>query len=69
MRERAIKQGRWTDRTARQDRLWAEFHWVLDGEVGEDPVGQRRAYEEEENAFVWRERDYEERESKPGEYF
>ena len=41
---RAIKGLRWTDGTIRQDRLWAEFHWVLDGEVVDDPLKQRRAF-------------------------
>ncbi len=28
-REQERKAGRWLDGTARQDRMWAEFHWVL----------------------------------------
>jgi hypothetical protein len=46
MRSRAVRGGRWSDGTPRQDRLWAEFHWVLDGGVEEDPVGQKRAFSE-----------------------
>jgi hypothetical protein len=44
-RTRAIRRGTWTDGTMRQNRLWAEFHWVLDGEVETDPREQRRAHE------------------------
>jgi hypothetical protein len=29
-RTQEIKAGRWTDGTLKMDRLWAEFHWVLD---------------------------------------
>jgi hypothetical protein len=46
MRSRAVQGGRWSDGTARQDRLWVEFHWVLDEEVEEDPVGQKTAFSE-----------------------
>lgn len=45
MRSRAVKGGRWTDGTVRQGRLWAEFHWVLDGEVSGDPLEQKRAFQ------------------------
>lgn len=44
MRSRAIKAGRWTDGTARQDRLWEEFFWVLDGVVEGPPLDQKRAF-------------------------
>lgn len=44
MRSREVKAGRWTDGTVRQDGLWAEFYWVLDGEVDDEPLMQKRAF-------------------------
>lgn len=54
LRERAIKRGRWTDGTLRQYHLWDEFHWVLDGNVEDDPLQQNRAYEKP--VFEWEKR-------------
>jgi hypothetical protein len=68
MRERAVKGGRWTDGTFRQDRLWAGLHFVLSGQDDEDPLGQVRAHEEPP-VYEWKERDYNRRDSKPSMYF
>jgi len=44
MRSRVFKGGKWTDGTVRQDKFWVKFYWILDGEVVDDPLLQKRAF-------------------------
>jgi hypothetical protein len=38
------KAGRWTDGTLRMDRMWAEFHWVLNADDPRDEVWPKRQF-------------------------
>jgi hypothetical protein len=38
------KAGRWTDGTLRMDRMWAEFHWVLNEDDPKDEVWPREVF-------------------------
>ncbi|PVH85826.1 hypothetical protein DL98DRAFT_511359 [Cadophora sp. DSE1049] len=40
-REQEKKAGRWLDGTVRQDRMWAEFHWVLNPDDPREHVWPR----------------------------
>ncbi|KAH7417355.1 hypothetical protein BKA64DRAFT_718144 [Cadophora sp. MPI-SDFR-AT-0126] len=41
-REQEKKAGRWLDGTIRQDRMWAEFHWVLNPDDPREHVWPRK---------------------------
>jgi hypothetical protein len=42
-RSQEKKAGRWTDGTLRMDRMWDEFHWVLNNDDPLDAVWDKKS--------------------------
>ncbi|KAG4415291.1 hypothetical protein IFR04_011598 [Cadophora malorum] len=52
-REQEKKAGRWLDGTIRQDRMWAEFHWVLNVDDPREHVWPRYRYYYRNGVRCW----------------